>query len=213
MGHIDGGKKRSKREERRYGKRYGLAFKLRCVKLRLKKGLPLPLFSKEAGSYGSTTTMMDLRLSTSPVGCPEIGMVSAAAARLAQYYHIPSWVAGGWGDSKLPDAQAAHEKTLTVDVIHEIGPFGDFISHEHTRKHMKSIQSQPKLIDRRRCDFWLQLGGKDLDERTRGEAKYILRSHKPDPLSSEALSALSSIVGATEEELCIPRGRRRRKKS
>jgi len=216
--------------------------------------------------YGSTTTIMDLKITTSPMGCPEIGMVSAAAAKLAQYYGIPSWVAGGWGDSKLPDAQAGHEKTLTallpalaganiiygsgslemgtvldwaqlvmdnefagmikhvvngipvndetlaVDVIHEIGPFGDFISHEHTRKYMRTLQSQPKLIDRRRRDFWLQLGGKDLAERAREEAKYILKTHKPDPLPPEVLSTVRSIVEAAEAELCVPKERRGRRK-
>ena len=45
--------------------------------------------------YGSSTTMMDLKYATTPVGCPELGMISAAVAKLAQYYLLPSWVAGG----------------------------------------------------------------------------------------------------------------------
>ena len=45
--------------------------------------------------YGSSTTMMDLKYTTSPVGCPELGMINAAVAKLAQYYNLPSWVAGG----------------------------------------------------------------------------------------------------------------------
>lgn len=45
--------------------------------------------------YGSSTTMMDLKYTTSPVGCPELGMINAAVAKLAQFYLLPSWVAGG----------------------------------------------------------------------------------------------------------------------
>lgn len=45
--------------------------------------------------YGSSTTIMDLKYTTSPVGCPEMGMINAAVAKLAQYYMLPSWVAGG----------------------------------------------------------------------------------------------------------------------
>jgi len=45
--------------------------------------------------YGSSTTMMDLKYTTAPVGCPELGMINAAVAKLAQYYLLPSWVAGG----------------------------------------------------------------------------------------------------------------------
>lgn len=45
--------------------------------------------------YGSSTTMMDLRFTTAGVGAPELGMISAAVAKLAQYYLLPSFVAGG----------------------------------------------------------------------------------------------------------------------
>ena len=103
------------------------------------------------------------------------------------------------------------DETLAVDVIHEVGPFGDFISHEHTRRHMRTLQSQPKLIDRRRRDFWLQLGGKDLAERAKEETKYILKTHKPDPLPPDVASTLESIVQGADQELCVPKERRRRR--
>lgn len=45
--------------------------------------------------YGSSTTIMDLRTATASVGAPEIGMYSAAVSRLARYYNLPSFVAGG----------------------------------------------------------------------------------------------------------------------
>jgi len=44
--------------------------------------------------YGSSTTIMDLRMASAVIGCPELGMISAAVCRLAQYYNIPSYVAG-----------------------------------------------------------------------------------------------------------------------
>ncbi len=50
MEHVDGVKKRSKGKVSGYGKRFGFEFKLRCVKLRLEKGLPLPLLSEEVGA-------------------------------------------------------------------------------------------------------------------------------------------------------------------
>ncbi|MCF8067969.1 MAG: trimethylamine methyltransferase family protein [Desulfobacterales bacterium] len=45
--------------------------------------------------YGSSTTAMDMRMAAAAVGCPECGMINAAVARLANYYLLPSWVAGG----------------------------------------------------------------------------------------------------------------------
>ena len=49
MENVEGVKKKSKRKESQYGKRYGFEFKLRCVKLRLGEGLPVSLLSKEVG--------------------------------------------------------------------------------------------------------------------------------------------------------------------
>ena len=45
--------------------------------------------------YGSSTTAMDLKLGTASVGTPECAIISAAVARLARYYALPSYVAGG----------------------------------------------------------------------------------------------------------------------
>ena len=39
--------------------------------------------------YASSTTSMDLRHGTASVGCPELGMISAAVAKLAQFYQLP----------------------------------------------------------------------------------------------------------------------------
>ena len=45
--------------------------------------------------YGSSTTAFDLRTGAAAVGSPELGMIGAAVAALAQYYNLPSWTAGG----------------------------------------------------------------------------------------------------------------------
>ena len=45
--------------------------------------------------YGSSSTILDLRTAAVSVGCPELAMLGAAVAKLAQYYKIPSYLAGG----------------------------------------------------------------------------------------------------------------------
>ena len=50
MENVGRVKKESERNGSRYGKRYGLGFKLRCVKLRLEEELPLSLLPKEVGA-------------------------------------------------------------------------------------------------------------------------------------------------------------------
>ena len=49
MERVEEVKRKSKGKESRFGRRYGFELKLRCVKLRLEEGLPVPLLSKEAG--------------------------------------------------------------------------------------------------------------------------------------------------------------------
>ncbi len=53
----------------------------------LKRGVPMV--------YGSSTALMDLKTTTSAVGSPELGLFSAFVAKMAQFYKVPSWVAGG----------------------------------------------------------------------------------------------------------------------
>ena len=44
--------------------------------------------------YGSSTTIMDLKLATSPVGAPEHAMIGAAVAEIGKFYRIPTDVGG-----------------------------------------------------------------------------------------------------------------------
>ena len=44
--------------------------------------------------YGSSTTTFDLKHGTAPVGSPELGLISAAVAKLGQFYGMPVYVAG-----------------------------------------------------------------------------------------------------------------------
>ena len=97
-----------------------------------------------------------------------------------------------------------NDETLSVDVIKEIGPFKDFISHEQTFKYMKSI-SHPKLIDRRNRDKWKEKGATDLHQRSLVEAKRILETHKPEPLAGEVKAELRAIVEETEDHLGVKR--------
>jgi len=44
--------------------------------------------------YGSSTSIMDLKLTTSPVGAPEHAMFGAAIGQMGHYYGIPTDVGG-----------------------------------------------------------------------------------------------------------------------
>lgn len=95
---------------------------------------------------------------------------------------------------------AVNDETLAVDLIRETGQFKDFLSHDSTLKHMRAVQSQPRLIDRSMREDWEKSGGTDITQRAEEEARHILETYKPDPLPSSVLDTLRSIVAEAEEE-------------
>jgi trimethylamine--corrinoid protein Co-methyltransferase len=95
-----------------------------------------------------------------------------------------------------------NDQTLSTDIIHEVGPSKDFLSHEDTFLHMKTM-SRPKLIDRSRRDDWQSKGSLDLYNKASEEARRILKTHKPPQLPEPIVSSLRSIIRETEEELGV----------
>ena len=65
-------------------------------------------------SFGSCSTIMDLKTGLTSVGAPEWSMVGTAIVRMAQYYGIPCRIGAGVSDSKVPDAQAGYEFSFNV---------------------------------------------------------------------------------------------------
>ncbi len=92
------------------------------------------------------------------------------------------------------------DEKMALDVIHEVGPGGQFVSHEHTYNNFRSEQSQSKLIDRNNRTGWLNSGGKSMTERAYEEANSILNSYKPEPLPESTVSTLREIVEEAEKE-------------
>ena len=93
-----------------------------------------------------------------------------------------------------------NDQTLSVDVIHEIGPFNDFLSHDDTYAGMRG-QSSSKLIDRRVREEWAAAGATSLYDRSLAEARRILETHQPTPLPEEVALEIASIIREAEQEL------------
>ena len=96
-----------------------------------------------------------------------------------------------------------NDETLALDVIHEIGSFGDFIGHEHTYKGMRTEQTHPELIDRQIRESWEASGSSNIHERAWDKANHILDTHQPEPLPDQVLATIRSIVEEAEEELGV----------
>jgi len=96
-----------------------------------------------------------------------------------------------------------NDETLALDVIHEVGPFGEFMSHAHTLKHMKTAQTHPKLVDRRTRGDWEVGGSQNIYEKSWEKAREILKTHHPEPLPADVQKTIQSIIAESEEELGV----------
>jgi trimethylamine--corrinoid protein Co-methyltransferase len=94
------------------------------------------------------------------------------------------------------------DEALAIDVIDDIGPFGDFLSHDHTMAHMRE-QSQPAVIDRRVREDWAANGSLTVQDRALAKARKILETHQPDPLPDGVAEELQAIIRAAERELGV----------
>lgn len=92
------------------------------------------------------------------------------------------------------------DENIALEIIHEVGPGGHFVGHQHTFDHFRKVQSQSKLIDRRNRASWLEEGGTSMTERAYEEANSIINSHKPEALPEGAVKKIREIVEESEEE-------------
>ncbi len=96
------------------------------------------------------------------------------------------------------------DETLSVDVIAEVGPFSDFLSHDDTYRGMRG-QSRTQLIDRRVREDWAADGSTTVYERAVLEARRLLETHVPEPLPDAAAAELRRIIVEAERELGVGR--------
>ena len=94
------------------------------------------------------------------------------------------------------------DETLAVDVIASVGPFRDFLSEDHTMRHMRE-QSQPRVIDRRVREEWAAQGSSTIYERATMKAREILETHQPLPVPESAREEMRAIIAEAEKHLGV----------
>jgi trimethylamine--corrinoid protein Co-methyltransferase len=90
-------------------------------------------------------------------------------------------------------------ETLSVDLIDEIGHFGEFLSHDSTLAKMKTL-SQNHLFDRSTREDWKSKGKPGSYAKALSRAIEILENHKPVPLPESAAEQIRAIVEEAEKE-------------
>ena len=84
-------------------------------------------------------------------------------------------------------------ESLALDVIHQVGPGGDFLTAKHTLRHFRELW-QPRLWDRQRADAWSASGSKRLGDRLRDKTISLMESHQPEPLPDAVRQEITYIL-------------------
>jgi len=93
------------------------------------------------------------------------------------------------------------DETLGLDMIHEIGPFGDFMGEPHTVKHFKNEIMHSSLLDRTQFQSWQKTGSLTMYERLNKEVKRILEKDHPKLLDNDTLSEYDKIIDKRKTEI------------
>ena len=91
-------------------------------------------------------------------------------------------------------------ETLAVDVVRDVGPGGDFLSHRATAKKVRKAQWRPTIINRQGRSRWLEDGGLDLREKARLKALKLLAEHQPAPLDAALAARIDELVAGFKPE-------------
>ena len=84
-------------------------------------------------------------------------------------------------------------EALALDVIHQVGPGGDFLSEDHTLEHFRDFW-QPTLFGRRRAAEWRAAGSPRLGARLREKTLALLEAHRVEPLPAAAAEAVERLA-------------------
>ncbi|MGD2148277.1 MAG: trimethylamine methyltransferase family protein [Anaerolineae bacterium] len=89
------------------------------------------------------------------------------------------------------------QETLALDVIHEVGPGGEFLTTDHTFRHFKDDWF-PSLFERGSYEAWEGEGRKRLGQRANEVVRSILENHTPEPLPAAVQRELAQVVRRAE---------------
>lgn len=76
-------------------------------------------------------------------------------------------------------------ESLALNVIAEVGPAGEFLSHDHTFDHLRDLVWQPLSFDHQDYATWQDDGGDDYARRAFAHAEKIIENHQPLPISPD----------------------------
>jgi len=90
------------------------------------------------------------------------------------------------------------DEALALDVIKEVGPGGEFVTHPHTYGHFRDVW-YPELLFRGGAEAWAASDQTVYEQRVRRRTQDLMETHEPVPLPEDVSEAIRAIVTRAEE--------------
>jgi len=132
-------------------------------------------------------------------GYLDMGM-SCSFAMLVMDDEIISWV------KRFMSGLEISADTLATEVIHKVGPGGNFLTNKHSVKYARSESWQSGLFSKEAYNTWAEAGRKTLEERAHERAAKILAEHRPEPLPEKVRVDIAAIRENGAKELAARKG-------
>ncbi len=90
--------------------------------------------------------------------------------------------------------------TLSVDLINQVGPGGNYLKTKHTRQFFQQEIYFPTIFNRQGFGAWKESGGKNVRKLAQEKARELLASYFPEPLEPELEKELQGFIQKIRDE-------------
>ena len=94
-----------------------------------------------------------------------------------------------------------NDVTLALEVINKIGPEGNFLMEENTRKFLKKEGWYSLLLNKKQFRTWQAEGSKTVNQRLEEKAHQIIEEDIPPLISDDEMKELDKIIVEREKNL------------
>jgi trimethylamine---corrinoid protein Co-methyltransferase len=84
-------------------------------------------------------------------------------------------------------------ESLPLDLIHEVGPDGNYLSSDHTLHHFREMW-RPALFSRLGGEVWAKVGGRRQGAILRDKTIALMETYRPEPLPEAACAEIEYIL-------------------
>jgi trimethylamine--corrinoid protein Co-methyltransferase len=92
---------------------------------------------------------------------------------------------------------AVDDQALALDVIADVGPGGEYVTHDHTLAHFREIW-YPQLLFRGGDKAWIGGEQATFRDRVNARTRELMETHQPEPLPEATVEAIEAVVDRAE---------------